>query len=133
MEATTVATPPAKEREHELRLEDIGCKEKDEFGPTNALTQANALVAYAMRKLVAHVGTLKHLAKCKSVVTLKITIDHRPDAKAKSEYSAMCQADVKTPAPLPKLDYLHTIEVNGKPSLARGYPGDDADELPFGD
>lgn len=116
----------------ELRLDDIGAKEKDDVGnPTNALVQANALIAYASRKLIGHVGTLKHLCKCKSVVTLKITLEHRPDKNGKSEYSAMCQAEVKSPAPLPKLDYLHTIEISGKPTLARGYPEEEGDVLPF--
>ncbi len=125
------AAPP-KVAEPELRLEDIGAKEKDDQGhATNALVQADALIAYAARKLIAHVGSLKHLAKCKATVTLKITLDHRPDANGRSQYSAMCQPEVKTPAPLPKLDHLHTIEVNGKPTLARGFPEEEGDELPF--
>ncbi len=114
----------------ELRFEDIGATDKE----GNALAQANAHIANAVRKLVRHVNTCKNIPKCKSVVTIKVVIDHRPNANGTSEYSASSQIEVKTPAPLPKLDVLKPIELTtGTPTLARGHPEDDTSELPFGE
>ncbi len=118
MMETVPEKPPVKVSTPELRLEDIGAQDKE----GNALQQANAVVARASRELVKFIQNGKNPErKCKATVTIKVTIAHDP-----SGYSAMAQVELKTPAPLPKLDILKGIETErGTPTLARGYPEDD--------
>ncbi len=123
---TVPEKPVAKTVSPELRLEDIGATDKE----GNALQQANAVIARASRELVKFVANGKNPArKCKATVTIKITIANGPTGAGESGYSAMAQVELKTPAPLPKLDILKGIETDrGTPTLARGYPEDEGEK-----